>query len=230
MHTWINVQASDDLWGFAVINDGKYGVDYRGGYLGISIIRGQDYPNAHYEAWVYKERFDNVDAGREYQASWTDQGNHVVRLALYPHAGTATEAKVLERAHAFNSPLIACTIPSSQSLNRSAGHLGLVLPVADPPVSVTVVKPAENDGELHDVPASEGKTARWIVVRAVNTGNATIGSTIDVSGLHVKDVVECDLIERKIAGQCDTISDGKVITKIKATWKPYEIKTFGLLI
>jgi hypothetical protein len=83
---------------------------------------------------------------------------------------------------------------------------------------------------LHGVPAREGKAARWIVVRAVNTGNATVGSTIDVSGLHVKDVVECDLIERKIAGPCDTISDGKVITKIKATWKPYEIKSFGLLI
>jgi alpha-mannosidase len=236
MHTWVNIQAPGNSWGFAVINNGKYGVEYSGGYLGISIIRGQDYPNAHYEAWVYKERFDNVDEGRGYHPSWTDQGNHVLKLALYPHTGTATEARVLERAHAFNIPLLACKIPSSTSPTSSSDHPGLRLPVADPPVCITVVKPAERDGEMNGIGnirvhyAKEDTIKQRIIIRAVNTSNAIAGSTIDISGLCVQNVLECDLIERKIDSQCDLLSEDRVITKIKANWKPFEIKTFGLLI
>jgi alpha-mannosidase len=236
MHTWANIQAPENSWGFAVINNGKYGIDYRGGYLGISIVRGQDYPNAHYEAWVYNERFNRLDEGMGYQPSWIDQGNHVVKLALYPHKGTATDAKVLARAHAFNVDPLVYRIPNTVNPAKVAMRGDFKLPVSDPPVCITVIKRAEIDAEINELVnagylSTRGeKIKQVIIIRAVNTRDTKATSVIHLSGLPVKDVLECDLIERKIHTGCELASDDGVITEIKAIWKPSEIKTFGLLL
>nr|MDO8110198.1 glycoside hydrolase family 38 C-terminal domain-containing protein [Candidatus Sigynarchaeota archaeon] len=236
MHTWANIQVPDNSWGFAVINNGKYGIDYREGYLGISIVRGQDYPNAHYEAWVYNERFDRLDEGMGYQPSWIDQGNHVVKLALYPHNGTATDAKVLEHAHAFNVDPLVCKIPNTVNQASIARHGGFKLPISVPPVCITAIKRAEDDSEMNELVrsgyhfAGVGKIEQIIIIRAVNTRDTDARSVIHLSGLRVTDVLECDLIERKIGNDCELASDGGAITEIKANWKPFEIKTFGLLL
>ena len=42
MHSWVYFQSTEDNWGFTVINEGKYGLDYSGVNLGITIIHGQE--------------------------------------------------------------------------------------------------------------------------------------------------------------------------------------------
>ena len=39
-----NFHSTEDNWGFTVINEGKYGLDYSGVNLGITIIHGQIFP------------------------------------------------------------------------------------------------------------------------------------------------------------------------------------------
>ena len=55
MHSWVNLQLPNN-WGFTVINEGKYGLDYSGVNLGITIIHGQDIP-PRMNGWIYEERF-----------------------------------------------------------------------------------------------------------------------------------------------------------------------------
>ncbi|MHA1370963.1 MAG: glycoside hydrolase family 38 C-terminal domain-containing protein, partial [Promethearchaeota archaeon] len=207
MHTWANVQTKDGLWGFAIINNGKYGLDYRGGYVGISVIRGQAYNPASLESWVYKERFRRLDEGLGYQPSWIDQGHHVIQLVLYPHPGSIYDAGVIPRAHLFNvEPM--CYKPksdnSAKNLQFSTNALDRAFPKSSPPIEILAVKHAHPDGERTGFTGDKFTTKHVIIVRAFNSSRADVESTIDVEPLKPVMAVECDLLERRIDGSFTT--------------------------
>ncbi|MFX0099671.1 MAG: alpha-mannosidase [Candidatus Hodarchaeota archaeon] len=225
MHTWVNMQSPDDSWGFAIINEGKYGVDYHGGNMGVSILKGQSYHPAAPESWVYEERFDREDEGRGRPPSWIDLGTHVFRLALYPHVNGYREAGVIERAHLFNSrpiPFVAGK-EGGEGESATSSTVKYSLPKCTPPLEITSIKAPHEDG---DAVGFDGK--QIIILHVHNTSCETLEGEIDVSGLQVIEARECDLLERQVQGKLKISSTNGKVGVISATWNPFEVKAFGL--
>ncbi len=82
MEKWLDI--SEDDYGVALLNDGKYGVTVEGSNIGISIAKSPLYPDYA-----------------------TDLESNTFTYSLYPHKGDWKEAKVYRRAYELNYPLIA---------------------------------------------------------------------------------------------------------------------------
>jgi alpha-mannosidase len=81
-HRWADVSTSD--YGVAVVNDSKYGWDYRDGRLRLSLLKAAIWPD-----------------------SAADRGRHTFRFAVYPHAGDWRAGRVERVAAEYNTPLVA---------------------------------------------------------------------------------------------------------------------------
>ncbi len=79
---WADVSA--DGYGVSVLNDSKYGWDYHGNVLRLSLLRAPVWPD-----------------------SLADRGHHEFRFAVYPHAGDWRQAETPRRAAEYNVPLLA---------------------------------------------------------------------------------------------------------------------------
>ncbi|UCC71842.1 MAG: alpha-mannosidase [Gemmatimonadota bacterium] len=81
-HRWADVSAAG--YGVSILNDSKYGWDYKGNVLRLSLLRSPVWPD-----------------------SLADRGTHRFRFAVYPHAGDWRAAQTLRRAAEYNVPLLA---------------------------------------------------------------------------------------------------------------------------
>lgn len=79
---WADVTGAD--YGVSVLNDSKYGWDYKGSVLRLTLLRSPLWPD-----------------------SLADRGRHEFRFAIYPHAGDWRAAQTVRRAAEYNVPLIA---------------------------------------------------------------------------------------------------------------------------
>ena len=86
-HKWIDMSERD--FGFAIINDCKYGHYAKDKVMSINLLRSTSYPDP--------------DA---------DMGKHSFRYGLFPHALDAFDGEVIEESMKFNSPLIGDDINS----------------------------------------------------------------------------------------------------------------------
>ena len=77
---WVNL--SEGYFGAALVNDGKYGVDVRGGQIRLSLLRSSIRPDAR-----------------------SDLGEHRFRYALVTHNGRGEAAALLNEAREINEPL-----------------------------------------------------------------------------------------------------------------------------
>jgi alpha-mannosidase len=84
---WADVSAGG--YGVAVLNDSKYGWDYRDGRLRLSLLKAAIWPD-----------------------STADRGRHRFRFAVYPHAGDWRAARVDRLAAEYNAPLLAAAATS----------------------------------------------------------------------------------------------------------------------
>ncbi|RKP08880.1 galactose mutarotase-like domain-containing protein, partial [Thamnocephalis sphaerospora] len=75
-------------YGVAILNDSKYGFSTRANVMSLTLLKAPKGPDEH-----------------------CDIGTHRFRYAVYPHAGTFHESRVVREAHQFNVPLIARTRP-----------------------------------------------------------------------------------------------------------------------
>lgn len=117
---WADV--SDSTFGISVITDSKYGWDYRGGTLRLSLLRAPLWPD-----------------------SLADRGRHVFRYALFPHAGDWRAAGTVRRAAEFVTPLLASTEAAHPGgLGRSVSFAS----VDAPGVELAWVKRAEDSDAL----------------------------------------------------------------------------------
>jgi alpha-mannosidase len=78
---WADVSA--DGYGVSILNDSKYGWDYKGNMLRLSLLRSPIWPD-----------------------SLADRGRHRFRFAIYPHEGDWREAQTVRRAAEYNVPLL----------------------------------------------------------------------------------------------------------------------------
>lgn len=80
-HKWCDFAQTDR--GLSVINEGKYGLGVEEDGFSLSLLRSNIRPDIN-----------------------SDMGEHDIVYAIFPHDGSFIEAKVNERAYAFNSPLV----------------------------------------------------------------------------------------------------------------------------
>jgi alpha-mannosidase len=117
---WADV--SDSTFGVSVVTDSKYGWDYHGNVLRLSLLRSPTWPD-----------------------SVADRGHHSFRFTIYPHAGDWRAAGTVRRAAEITTPLLAALEPSH------AGGLGRATSFASvdvPGVELTWVKRAEDSDAL----------------------------------------------------------------------------------
>jgi alpha-mannosidase len=115
-HRWADVSAGD--YGVSILNDSKYGWDYKGNVLRLSLLRSPTWPD-----------------------SLADRGIHHFRFAVYPHAGDWRAAGTVRRATEYNVPLVAALEPQHE------GELGteVSFAAAEPEnVELTWLKRAED--------------------------------------------------------------------------------------
>jgi alpha-mannosidase len=116
------VDAADSQGGVAMLTESKYGWDWRGGVLRLSLLRSPVWPD-----------------------SSADRGHHEFRFAVFPHAGDWRAAAVERRAAEYNVPVLASVQPAH------AGALGRRTSLASvdaPDVEITWIKRAEDSNAL----------------------------------------------------------------------------------
>jgi alpha-mannosidase len=83
---WADVSQVD--YGVSILNDSKYGWDYRGDVLRLTLLKSPIWPD-----------------------STADRGTQRFRFAVYPHAGDWRIAGTVRRAAEYNTPLLAAFEP-----------------------------------------------------------------------------------------------------------------------
>ncbi len=142
---WVDV--SDSTGGAGFFTDSKYGWDYHGNVLRLSLLRAPIWPD-----------------------SLADRGVHEFRFAVYPHAGDWRAAETERRAAEYNTPLVfAVEQPHPGTLGRSVSFAS----VDAPNIELAWVKRAEDSDALvlrlvewHGRPATATVTLRGRIAAA----------------------------------------------------------------
>jgi len=102
---WIDHSSQDGSYGVSLLNDCKYGFDTADDTVRMTLLRSARNPTelrAHFGLTVDKRA----------AAELTDQGEHDITYALYPHCCDSREALTARKAYEFNYPLISLIEPS----------------------------------------------------------------------------------------------------------------------
>jgi alpha-mannosidase len=156
-----------------------------------------------------------------------DQGLHEVTYALFPHMGDWREGGTVSAAYALNRPLRIVGLDGVSNPSAS-GRADQALFAADPAnvVIEAVKRPAEGEGVMLRVYEAHGARVR-----------ARLRST-----LAIRDVVECDLLERRLDGNSPAFpawnaspyASHDTPTREDHAWsfelRPWEVRTFRVSI
>ncbi len=134
---WADVGGA--AYGLAVLNDSRYGYDVLGNRLRMTLLRGAYEP-------------DTV----------ADQGTHVIRYSMMPHAGDWREARVVQEAAGFNQPLLARLVSSGSADSRRQANGSLWRPrLSGGSVAIAALKPAHRgDGRVIRLYEFGGRAAK----------------------------------------------------------------------
>ncbi|CAN5897326.1 alpha-mannosidase [soil metagenome] len=134
--SWVDLSGtsrdSGELYGFSLLNDGKYSFDVNVRDIGLTVLRSPIY--AHHDPMVPE---------KDGHYSYIDQGVQTFRYSLLPHAGSWLEAETVERAAELGTPpeALFATFHDGPLPQRDS-----FLQVASGSVVATVLKRAE-DGD-----------------------------------------------------------------------------------
>ncbi len=235
MHTWVNLQSQDQDWGFSILNKGTYALDIHDGAVGLTLIRGKKYPKPFFnplrKSWITYERRKRQKAGQGHPPTYTNRGGHIWEFLLYPHQGTPEEAKVLQYAHYYNTPKFTHILPSpSSSKSDNLMRNSFVLPSATAPLEISVLKRPHPWGQTNFVFGKTVSPEQLVVLRVVNWSKNVVDGRVPLEQLPVKEVKECDLLESPTNGPVSIEQEDDRITALAATWQPFEVKSFVLLL
>lgn len=133
---WVDLTGhiEDKQYGFAVLNDSKYGFDVCGNIVRVTLLRSPAY--AHHDRGRY-------DASLPYAI--IDQGWQTVRIQLAPHAESWQRARVPKKAWELNEPVFA-HVESAHKGKRQSGA-SFIGTEADN-VLLTVLKKREDSNDI----------------------------------------------------------------------------------
>lgn len=183
---WADI--SDNKFGVSLLNDSKYAYDAHENILRLTLIRSPHYPDPTEP--VYPDH------------PLTDQGEHIINYALYPHAGDWRSGDTMLKAREFNNPVLVFP-------NITANELPAIITSSKNNVLIDVIKKAEDSDD--------------IIVRLHETHGNETSSTLNLN-FKALDAYECDLLENEQKQL--SISKSKIALK----FKPFEIKTVKLLL
>lgn len=93
-HKWVD--ASENNYGFAILNDGKYGFGSDENVLSISLLKSGSFP---------------YDGASDFIPEFT--------YSLYPHKGNLTSSDVIEKSYVLNRPFVGKLINNLEGKNSS---------------------------------------------------------------------------------------------------------------
>ena len=101
MHKYVDISNQD--YGVAIFNDGKYGVNVKDGKISINLLRSQTYPC--------------VDC---------DKGEHVFSFAIYPHRDNRYNSDVVVKSVEYNHPLVVINANKTEPLFTLSNNVVLI--------------------------------------------------------------------------------------------------------
>ena len=119
MHRWVDMSEPD--FGAAILNDCKYGYSADGTTLGISLLKGPNYPDP--------------DA---------DLGAHQFRYALVLHSGERDIEQVVQAAERFNNPIRLLGDPSVDVTTATEAEAFSFAQINTSEICIETVKAAQN--------------------------------------------------------------------------------------
>jgi len=195
---WMDHTNEDGSYGVSLLNDSKYGFDTADDMIRMTLLRSARNPAillADFGYPVNKEELNEL----------TDQGEHHIAYALYPHSFDFREALTVRKAYEFNYPLISFA---------ETGHKGELPKVhsfmsAQPEnIVLTVVKKAED--------SDDG------IIRFYETSGKDTKAEIRIAK-NLKGVRETDLLENETS----EISIRKEVIEVSTSKN--EIKTIKIM-
>lgn len=204
---WIDL--SDARSGVSLLNQDKYGFSIHGATISLSLLRGPRYTLPIADAWGLPPMLE--------RPLFTDQGEHNIRYALFPHSGGWRDAKVWQMGAEFCDPLTVIRTDHHEGrLPREA----TVLSCRSRSTYVGAIKRPE------DAPDKPDAKYHQITVRLAEASGRPDNVTLKFGpGFTITDAKETDLLEfsqKPIADQ----EQGEV----RLHMKPFEIKTIKITL
>jgi alpha-mannosidase len=195
---WIDHSSKDGDYGVSLLNDCKYGFDAINDTIRMTLLRSAGYPTELRKVF-------GLPVDKTAQTELTDQEEHHVAYALYPHRSDFKAALTVRRAYEFNYPLVPLIEPSHEGELPEAYSFVSVQPEN---VILTVVKRAEESDD--------------IIMRLYKTSSKDTKAVIHLSEA-LKEARETDLLENETLEI--PIQEGTIEVPISK----HEIKTIKII-
>ncbi|MBN1936656.1 MAG: alpha-mannosidase [Anaerolineae bacterium] len=196
-HKWVDLSQRD--YGVALLNDSKYGHKVKGHTLDLNLLRSVPYPGP---CLVQDEE---VKPGGPHHA-YTDQCEHQVTYALYPHLGDHIDGHVVRVSYELNVPLRTMAV---QGQPGTAPAEASFIQVGAENVIVEAVKQAQDGSE--------------VIVRLYECEHRGARATVRF-GFPIELVHEVDLLEEN--PHLLPLREGA----LTLSFRPFEIKTLRVVI
>jgi len=194
---WIDHTEEDGSYGVSLLNDCKYGFDTINDTIRMSLLRSAKYP-------VELRAYFDLPVNQAEAELLTDQGEHEISYALYPHISDFKDALTVNKAYEFNYPLIPIIEPGHHGdLPKTHSFIS----IQPENIILTVIKKAEDSDDL--------------ILRFYETSGKDTEAVIQMDET-LKDVVETNLMEKEISEL--PFQEGK----IKIPVSKHEIKTIKI--
>ena len=135
---WIDHSSEDGSYGVSLLNDCKYGFDTANDMIRMTLLRSARNP-------VGLRGVFGLSVDKEAEAELSDQGEHHIAYALYPHRSDFREASTARKAYEFNYPVMPIIEPSHEGNLPKAYSFVSVQP-GD--IILTVIKKAEDSDNI----------------------------------------------------------------------------------
>jgi alpha-mannosidase len=171
---WIDHTSVDGSYGVSLLNDCKYGFDATKDVIRMTLLRSASYPFG-------LRRIFGLPVDESTLSQVTDQGEHQISYALYPHRSDFKSALTARKAYEFNYSLIAFPEPvHNGDLPKSYSFLT----VEPSNIIVTVLKKSEDSDDT--------------IVRFYETAGTNANVTIQFAATF-NEAAETDLMENKVS-------------------------------
>ena len=224
-HNYFDLSTPDKKWGLAIINEGKYAFDVKGGNMRLTMLRVCRYPVSAPEAWVNLERIENERRFGHKIPEYSGLGPFKCRYSLLPHNGGALKKTdgslnviVKRKAEEFNMPIIVIPTKNIQENQKGIVKSGKpLLEIITPNIFLGTLKLNEWD-----------KTGT-IIIRLFEGSGISSSSKIKFNpelSREISEIKAIDLLEREIDYEFDWNKELGVLT---FNIGKFEICTFELI-